>query len=639
MSTVKPEMGDLRLLALIDALFPTGRIFPAPNTEALASRVMAQLESVPGATAAVTLALSALDARFFLATGTRFVSADPARRKAFLRQQQQSALSGRLLQLLSLPFRAAYLLDEETQRRSGGHSVRVPAQVERQRWQQQIMTVPELDGFTELEADVVVVGSGAGGAAAAYELASHGLAVLLLEEGQYHDRRDFTGRLTDVLPKLYRASGATIAIGNSVIPIPVGRSVGGTTTINSGTCLRTPDAILQQWSNAGLQGFEVDEMVPWFEQVEAMLHVQSADPRYVGPIGEVIARGAKRTLFSQAHPLQRNALGCDGQGLCQFGCPTDAKQSTNVSYVPRALEKGAFLLTGMKAQNILWQGPQVVGLEAQGQDNGIIKRVRIKTRQVVVAAGTFFTPLFLRKNGIRNPWLGRNLSIHPCGVVSGYFPDRQFDHARRIPQGFGVSDLAEEGILFEGGTPPFAAHGLMNPFLSDDYMDFIEQWQHTAYFGFMIRDSSRGRVSAGLHKDLPFIRYAMNQQDQTLFRRGLSLLARMQLRAGAEYVHLPGYRAVPRIYNERELDRVLARRLKPHQLAITAYHPLGTARIAASPNAGVCDADHRVFGCTGLYVMDGSSVPSSLGANPQVTIMAMALKAANALAKSVLAAC
>lgn len=626
------------LLALLDALFPAGRILAGPDSQMLAAQVMAQLGKVPGTVSALNLALAALDARYFLSHGARFSRAPLAQRKAFLQQQQQSALSARLLQLLSLPFRAAYVLNESVQNGSGAHNVRVPAELERQRWQQQVMTAAELDGFTELEADVVVIGTGAGGAAAAYELACQGLAVLMVEEGQYHDRRDFSGKLTEVIPKLYRASGGTVALGNSVIPIPVGRSVGGTTTINSGTCLRTPDAVLQRWGEEGLQGFQAEAMAPWFEQVEAMLQVQPADPRYVGEIGAVIAEGARHSGFRQAHPLQRNAVGCDGQGLCQFGCPTDAKQSTNVSYVPRALQQGAFLLTGVKAQRLLWQGPQVVGLEAVGNDNGLLKRVRIKARNVVVAAGTFFTPLFLQQNGVRNRWLGRNLSIHPCGVVTGYYPDRRFDHAHRIPQGFGVADLADDGILFEGGTPPLAAHGLMNPFLGQDYVDFMEQWQHTGYFGFMIRDSSRGRVSRGPHPDLPLIRYVMNRQDQSLFLRGLSLLARMHLRAGAEYVHLPGYRAVPRIYNERELDALLARRPKPRQLAITAYHPLGTARLAAGPEQGVCDADHRVFGCSGLYVMDGSAVPSALGANPQVTIMAMALKAANRLSKTISAA-
>ncbi|HVL00507.1 MAG TPA: GMC family oxidoreductase [Dongiaceae bacterium] len=624
-------------LALIEALFPAGRILPGPDAQAVAASVAGYGQHIPGLVPAIDALLLWLDTRFLLAHGRRFRSAPLAQRREFLRKHAQGDLTAHVLRLLSTPFRAAYLLDDANLRKVGSHNgIRVPAQVERQRWQQQVTPIEDLPGSSDFEADVVVIGTGAGGAAAALTLASRGLAVLMIEEGRYHDRRDFNGRLTDVIPKLYRAAGTTVALGNTVIPVPVGKTVGGTTTVNSGTCLRTPDAVLTEWVDAGLTDFSPEQMEPYFNQVEEVLQVQRADPRYVGEIGARIAEGAAALGLKQAHPLTRNAVGCDGQGLCQFGCPTDAKQSTNVSYVPRALAAGAFLLTGLKAKRLLWDQRQIIGLEADGVDaNGLRKQVRVRTNQVVVAMGTFFTPLFLQDNGIRNAWLGRNLSLHPCGAVTGHYADMRFDHAQRIPQGFGVADLAQEGLLFEGGTPPFVAHGLLNPFVGDDFVDFAEQWQHTGYFGFMIRDRSRGRVRRGPHPDVPLIRYDMNPDDFALFKRGLATLARMHLRAGADYVHLLGHSAAPKIHNERELDAALDRIRKPRQVAISAYHPLGTARIAADANQGVCDPDHRVFGTSGLYVMDGSSVPSSLGANPQVTIMAMATRAAEKLAQHI----
>ncbi|MEZ5512231.1 MAG: GMC family oxidoreductase N-terminal domain-containing protein, partial [Gammaproteobacteria bacterium] len=307
-------------LALIEALFPAGRILPGPDSQTLAAAVAQYADRIAGLGAGLNAALLALDARFFLQHRRTFRAAPLAQRQAFLRQHQQGDLTARFLQLLSVPFRAAYVLDESNlQKLRASHDIRVPAQVERQRWQQQVTPVEALPGHTELEADVVVIGTGAGGAAAAYTLARLGLAVLMIEEGRYHDRRDFSGRLTEVIPKLYRASGATVALGNAVIPVPVGRTVGGTTTINSGTCLRTPDAVLEQWVQAGLHDLQPTLMTPYFEQVEAMLQVQPADPRYVGAIGEVIGQGARALGFQQVHPLKRNAAGCDGQGLCQFG--------------------------------------------------------------------------------------------------------------------------------------------------------------------------------------------------------------------------------------------------------------------------------------------------------------------------------
>ncbi|CBL47195.1 Hypothetical protein HDN1F_36120 [gamma proteobacterium HdN1] len=624
---------------LVECFFPAGQILPAADADALNATVAAYCRQIPALAPALQGLLQGVEWLHFAQHGERFSRASVEERQQFLQQLGGSAFAGPLLHALTIPWRAAWVLDEQNQRGAGNRpSVRVPTELERQRWQQQITHVEDLEPLTELEADVVVIGTGAGGAAAAYELARAGCAVVILEEGNYYDRRDFTGKPSEMIPRLYRASGATLALGNAVIPVPVGRCVGGTTTINSGTCLRTPAATLRDWCAQGLNSMSEEALAPWFEGVEEVLQVQRAERRYVGPIGEVIQRGANALGMREAEPLMRNAVGCDGQGVCQFGCPTDAKQSTNVSYIPRALERGAYLFTGVRAEALLKAGTQVLGVEAVGRNQAQeVRRLRIRAGRVIVAAGTFFTPQWLANNGVRNPWLGRNLSIHPAGAVTGRFDGLDFQNTRTIPQGFGVADLLEDGILFEGGTPPFAAHGLLNPFVGADFVDFTEHYQQTAWFGFMIKDESRGRVSKGLHPDVPWIRYSMNQRDFRKFLRGIELLSRMLLRVGAEYVHLPGLRRFPKIYSEKELDRVLQARLRPHHFAISAYHPLGTARVAPSAKLGVCDEGHRVFGWQGLYVMDGASLPSSLGANPQVTIMALAARAAAGLANEILA--
>lgn len=642
-SLQKPISGQSRFAhnatvrAWVEALFPAGQTLPAPDSADIADRVDRYFDSIPGLETSLKAMLRSLEMRFWLSHGNAFAAAPLAQRRAFIDKQRNSLVVGPMLRALAAPFRVAYLLDERNLKRVNTHNgIQVPSQIETFRWQSQISTVDDLEREQTLDADVVVIGTGAGGAAAAYELASRGLAVVMLEEGNYYDRRDFTGKLTDVIPKLYRAAGATATIGNTVIPVPVGRSVGGTTTINSGTCLRTPDRVLNEWVKAGLVDLTPENMVPFFESVEEVLQVQAADPKYVGEIGKVIEQGAKAMGFRQTHPLMRNAAGCDGQGLCQFGCPTDAKQSTNVSYVPRALAQGAFLFTGVKATRLLMNGNQVKGVKAQGSGkDGVVRHLTVNAPKVIVSMGTFFTPLFLQANGIKNRWLGANLSIHPAGAVTGHYPDRDFANTRTIPQGYGVSDWADDDIMFEGGTPPFVAHGLLNPMTGDDFIDFTESYQRTAYFGFMIKDQSRGKVRRGLHPDVPLITYNMNRRDFQLFLKATTALAKIHLRAGADYVHVGGLAKHPKIYDEATVDKVLASGLKPRNFTISAYHPLGTCRIAANPGNGVCDIDHQVFGVDGLYVMDGSSVPSSLGANPQVTIMALASRAAQKLAERI----
>ncbi|MFE8072237.1 GMC family oxidoreductase [Marinobacteraceae bacterium S3BR75-40.1] len=569
------------------------------------------------------------------AVGQAFSAMEPRAQVEFLARYQNSPLAGQLLRALSAPTKLAWLArDEVHEALIGRGPITPPEAVEPERWHQQVSAPADCGDDETLEADVVVVGSGAGGAAAAYELAAKGLAVLILEEGAYYDRRDFNGRIPEMIQKLYRNAGVTGAVGNSFIPIPLGRSVGGTTTINSGTCLRTPDTVLRQWQAEGLVDLTTEQLEPYFAEVEAMLQVTPAEPRHIGEIANVIATGARANGFAQVHPLTRNAPGCDGQGLCQFGCPTGAKQSTNVSFIPRALDRGAFLMTGYRAERLIWDGERVQGLEARSVD-GNLKHLRVTAGRVVLAMGSLITPHFLQQNGVRLPMLGRNLSIHPAGAVYAHFPERRFDNASMIPQGLGVTDLAEEGIVFEGATPPPLAYGMMLPQLGEPFMEKIRQYQQMAFFGFMIRDRSRGRVRAVPGFNQPLVTYRMQGDDFRRFRKATEWLARMYLSAGAEAVYLPGRHGDEPIRNEKELTQILGRCRSARDFLVTAYHPLGTARLGVSSRTAVCDPCHRVFGTRNLYVMDGSCVPSALGANPQVTIMSLAMRGARMLAETI----
>lgn len=644
-------------IALVETMFPAGQKLPAANTDEILVEVDRYASAHSAIQQSIKTGLLWLEGRFLIEQGKLFRKAHVRDREAFLRKYSGSLVTGNLLRGITAPFKAAYSFQESVMTAVGvSNGVKVPSQVEKFRWQAQIADVDSLSEDQELEADVVVIGTGAGGAAAAYEFASKGLAVVIIEEGKYYDRRDFNGKLTEVIPKLYRNMGATTSLGNAVIPIPIGKNVGGTTTINSGTCMRTPNSVLKEWQQQGLTDLTEKEMAPYFSSVEDVLNVERAESRYVGEIGKAVKTGANALGLKQVHELKRNAKGCDGQGLCQFGCPTDAKQSTNVSFIPQALQRGAFLYTGVRANKLLWAEEEhssaekqsrfgiqstpkqrkVVGVSCKGRrEDGSEVRLKVSAERVVVAMGTFLTPLFLQDNGIRNKQLGRNLSIHPAGAAVGLYKDREFNNTRTIPQGYGVADLAEQGIMFEGGTPPFAAHSILSPLVGKEYVEFTERFQNSGYFGFMIKDTSRGRVRRSPIKDLPLITYNVNETDWAKFQLGLETLAQIHFQAGAEAVHLGGFNKVPLIRSEDELQSVMRTSLRPRDFLISAYHPLGTARIAADAHEGVCDINHQVFGAEGLYVMDGSNVPSSLGANPQVTIMSLASRAARLLAEQI----
>jgi choline dehydrogenase-like flavoprotein len=503
---------------------------------------------------------------------------------------------------------------------------------ERPRWLAQVTDGRELGDERapeyELEAEVVVVGTGAGGAAAAYELARRGRAVLMLEEGDYHRRSAFNGRATDMTKLLYRDMGLTIAWGNVGIPVWAGRAVGGTTTVNSGTCYRLPDPVFRDWqSRFGLSMFSTSEFGPYYERVEAMLGVSQARPEHLGGVGRVVERGARRLGLVHHGPLRRNAPDCDGQGICCFGCPTGAKRSTDVSYVPAALERGAQLLTAAKVTKVDVEKGRASGVSGV-LHNG--RRFRVKASAVIVAGGSLMTPMLLERSGVRSKWLGKNLSIHPATKVLALF-DEHVDQSRGIPQGYTIEDLAGEGIMLEGGSTPLDVTAAGMPIVGGQMMELLGKFNNLATFGLMVKDTARGDVRRG-PGGKPLMTYNMNRHDLQRMQKGVATIAEVFMAAGAKRV-FPFVAGSHEIASPSELEAFRRRKLSPGDIDVMGFHPLGTCRVGVDPRESVIGPDHECHEIAGLYVMDGSAIPSSLGVNPQLTIMAMALRGAERLAE------
>jgi choline dehydrogenase-like flavoprotein len=478
-----------------------------------------------------------------------------------------------------------------------------------------------------IRADVCVIGAGAGGAVAAAELAEGGMNVVVLEEGHWHDPDTFTARPPEMLAQLYRDGGQTITLGAPPIMLPLGSGLGGTTLINSGTCFRTPPSVLERWAREF--GLDVSEqsLRPCFERVERALSVSEVTPELAGPNAAVARRGAERLGWSHGY-LRRNARGCIGSGVCAFGCPTSAKQHTGITYIPRAERAGARIVTGARVERVLLENgaagsrargngaplplPVASGVQARMASGA---RVQVRAPIVIVAAGTIHTPLLLARNGLggQSGQLGRNLSLHPATAVFARM-DEVVDMAKGVPQSFYVDEFAGEGIIFEGvaGPPAYAAMSL--PLTGTRHAEAMADYRHLAQFGVMVSDSSRGSVHALAGQ--PLIRYDLTDADLQRFRTGLARMRELFEAAGAHEVYLP----LP--------DGVSPERARLRDLKLMAFHPLGTARADARPTHGVIDGELAVHGVHGVHVADGSAVPSSLGVNPQMTIMALATRLA-----------
>jgi len=462
-----------------------------------------------------------------------------------------------------------------------------------------------------LTADACVIGAGAGGAVLAAELAEGGMDVVLLEQGPAHDPDGFTARPVQMLGRLYREGGQTITLGDPPIALPLGRGLGGTTLVNSGTCFRTPPEVLDRWRAEF--GLDVDErsMRPHFERVEQALSVAEVTPELAGENAAVARRAAEALGWSHGY-LRRNAKGCVGSGVCAFGCPTSAKQHTGITYVPRARAAGARVLTGTGVRRVVVNGGQARGVEARAADGAALE---VRAPLVAVAAGTVHTPALLARSGLGadSGQLGRNLSLHPATAAFALM-DHDVDMARGVPQSFYIDEFAHEGILFEGAAGPPSYVAMALPMTGRRHQQVMAAYLRLAQFGLMVSDTSRGWLK--FMRSRPVIRYDLDHGDLEKFRRGIARLGQLFEAAGAREVFLP----LP--------AHVAPQRARRRDLKLMAFHPLGTARADARPTHGVVDGQLAVHGVRGAYVADGSAVPSALGVNPQLTIMALATRLA-----------
>jgi choline dehydrogenase-like flavoprotein len=488
--------------------------------------------------------------------------------------------------------------------------------------ERRIVTGREIAGERVVQVDACVIGAGAGGAVVAKELAEGGMSVAMLEEGEWHDTDEFTARPRDMTVRLYRDAGQTATLGTPPIVLPLGRAVGGTTLVNSGTCFRTPAPVLELWRERfGLDELTGPALDPFFRRVERILNVAQVPAKLAGRNAAVVRRGAEALGWSGDF-LYRNVRGCVGSGVCAFGCPAGAKQHVGITYVPRAWAAGATTYTGARAETIEVEGGSAREVVARTTGRG---RLRVRCEHVVVACGAIHTPLLLRRQGLggESGELGRNLAIHPATALRALF-DEEIELWRGVPQSYYVDEFADDGLMFEGaaGPPDYMAMAL--PGLGARHRELMEGIAQISQFGVMVSDTSRGHVHEALGR--AHIRYDLNEQDTATFKRGIELLTELYWAAGARTVQVPAA-GVP-LLREGDSGPLQRAHVRARDLELMAFHPLGTARAGADPRRAVLDGDLAVHGVRGVHVADASAVPSSLGVNPQITIMALATRLA-----------
>ena len=486
-----------------------------------------------------------------------------------------------------------------------------------------VFTRHDHHGDAVLDCDVVVIGSGAGGSTIAAELAEAGFEVIVLEEGSYYGTRDFTADTTAMVRQLYRDGGATMAIGSPPVLYQEGRAVGGSTVINGGMSWRTPDKILARWEReAGIPNIG-RELEPLFERVERRIHVAPMDADAIGNDNLLLKKGADAKGWNVIGNL-RNQVHCIGSNRCAFGCPTGAKQSALVTYVPRSLHYGARIYADVRVDTISRQGKRATGV--LGRVVGTPHRIAVRAKLVVAACGAIHTPALLHRSGFRTPsgQLGHNLSMHPNVKVVAIF-DEPVTSWKGAHQAFQVREFQDQGLVFASVNIPPAILAMSFPHRGAPLGELMDNYDRMITAGMLCEDTATGRVRTIDGKPQAF--YQLAKADAANLLRGVSLLSELLFAAGAKRILLP-FHGAGDLLTADDARRLLSATIPSGGWEVVTVHMMGTARMGRDRARAVADPFGMVHDADRLLVADASLFPTPIGVNPMETIMALATRAA-----------
>jgi choline dehydrogenase-like flavoprotein len=483
-----------------------------------------------------------------------------------------------------------------------------------------------------LRADAIVVGTGAGGGPAAAVLAEAGLEVLVLEAGARWETRDFDGEPATMLARLMRAA----TVPGSGMELYAGACVGGSTVVNDALCWRPPPEILARWRDEhGLRGLRDVDFAPYVDAVWEQVHATPTGPGDLSRNARLLERGAQRLGWA-GEAMARNVRGCAHLGLCNLGCPTGAKQSALLTWVPRAERAGARVLPLVRAERVLVEQGRAAGIEARRLDpvSGLpIETLRCEAPLVVLATGVLETPALLLRSGIA---AGDGVQFHSSVYVTARFAEPV--HGFYGPtMSYAVTEFSDvhgrrgPGFMLENVTVAPMTTAASLPGFGVALERVMTALPHLARSVVVLRDETRGSVEID-GQGAAVLSYAPTKHDLERLRVAIRQLARLYLTAGAEEVWLPIEGLGP-IRREADLAALDGRALAPRDFTLLyAVHLFGGAPMAATARTGTCDEAGRVWNVAGLFVSDASCLPTNTGANPQITIMANALRIAEGIA-------
>lgn len=473
-------------------------------------------------------------------------------------------------------------------------------------------------GGSPFRAQILVVGSGAGGALTAALLAEAGRDVLLMEEGPCVDTSAISTNTPDAMRRLYRNGGLSPILGRPAMAFIEGCCVGGSTEINSAFWHRPPPEILDEWRrDYAVRDLADETLAPLLDELEAELQVARLPPAEVPLNSQLFRRGAEALGWRFQEVARAQAGDLSGSAFA-----AGAKRSMTQSFIPRALRAGARLLPDCRAIRLELQQGRVTAVYGVRREGGRRVPVRVVADHVFVCGGAIQTPVLLRSSGLRRN-IGRNLQLHPMLKVAAEFDTRMDCHASALPV-YQVKEFAPEITL--GGavfTPGFLALTLSDNWTQNEAA--MGNWRQMALYYVSTRGRGRGQVRGMPVTREAFLRYRFDPRDRANLNTGLQRLCEVLFAAGARRLY-PGIRSRALFAGAGDAREFLRRPLSLPDLSLSVLHVFGTCPMGEDARRCAVDSYGRVHGLANLHVNDAAILPTATGVNPQGTIMAVALR-------------